>query len=340
MDLHAVRGGPLALHGGEPLGERGLAGVAPALVLQPAGPQPEQPGGVVVGDHLGDHLLHELVLADGLPEGLALPGVADRRVEAGPDETGGPGRHRVTAVLEREHGDPESLALLPEAVLGRDLDAVHREAARVAGQDPPLLLDRVGAEALEAPLHDEGAEAAVVAPLLLLLVGPGEDDEMVGHVGEADPDLLAVQHVPVALADRGRLDAHRVASRVGLGEAIGGYLLPPRLGGEVSLLLLVGAPAPQRHRVEADVDGHDHPQMGVDVFQLLAHEAEAQVVHAGPAPFLRDADAQQVQVGHPLQEAALEAVLPVEVVDPRRHLAACPVADGLPDRLVLLRQLE
>ncbi len=34
------------------------------------------------------------------------------------------------------------------------------------------------------------------------------------------------------------------------------------------------------HAVEADVHGHDHAQVGVDVLQLLGHEAEADVVHA------------------------------------------------------------
>src|SRR5436190_14870530 len=202
VDLHAVGGGPLALHGGEPLGEGGLAGVAPPLVLQPARPKPEQARGVVVRHHLRDHLLHELVLADRNPERLALPGVLDGGVQAGPDEPRGPRGHRVAAVLEGEHGDPEALALPAQEVLRRHLDVREVEAAGVAGQDPPLLLHGVGAEALEAALDDEGAEAAVVALLLLFLVGPGDDQEVVGHVGQADPVLLPVQDVAVALPHR------------------------------------------------------------------------------------------------------------------------------------------
>src|SRR5262245_32497859 len=54
VDLDAVGGGALALDGGEPLGQRGLAVVAAALVLQPAGPQPKQARRVVVRHHLGD----------------------------------------------------------------------------------------------------------------------------------------------------------------------------------------------------------------------------------------------------------------------------------------------
>src|SRR5207245_11371432 len=99
--------------------------------------------------------------------------VAHGRVEAGAAEPGGARRHRAAAVLEREHGHAEALAFRADAVLHGHLDVLHREAAGVAGQDAPLLLDAVGAESLERALHDEGAEARVVAVLLLLLVRPG-----------------------------------------------------------------------------------------------------------------------------------------------------------------------
>ena len=88
------------------------------------------------------------------------------------------------------------------------------------------------------------------------------------------------------------------------------------------------------------MDRHDHAQVGVDVLELLGDEPEAQVVHAGAAVFLGNADPEQLQVGHPLQEATLEAVLAVQVVDLRRHLLRGPVPDHLLDRPVLFRQLE
>src|SRR5262245_29381430 len=242
VDLDAVGGRALALHGGEPLGERGLPRVALPLVLEPARAQPEEPRRVVVGDHLRDHLLHELVLPDGHPERLPALGVGDGGVQAGPDEAGGPRRHRVAAVLEGEHRDLEALPLRPHPVLRGNLDVLEGEAAGVAGEDPPLLLHRVRAEALEGALHDEGGEPAVVALLLLLLVGPRDDEEVVGDVGEADPDLLPVEDVAVALLDRRGLDPHRVGARVGLGEPVGRNLLPLGLGDEVLLLLLLRPP--------------------------------------------------------------------------------------------------
>ena len=82
------------------------------------------------------------------------------------------------------------------------------------------------------------------------------------------------------------------------------------------------------------MDGHDHAQVGVHVLELLGDDAEAHVVHARAAVLLGDADPEQVQVGHALQEAALEAVLAVEVVDLRRDLPRRPVAHRLLDVLV------
>src|SRR4029453_5199481 len=177
-----------------------------------------------------DHLLDELVLGDGHAEGLALLRVAHRGVEAGADQPGGAGRHGIAPALEGEHGDPEPLALLADPVGNGHLDILHVEAARVARQDAPLLLHGVRAEALEAALHDEGAEAAVIPSLLLLLIGPRDHQEVVRDVGEADPRLLTVHDVAIAFARRRRLDAHRVRARVGLGQAVAGDSPPPRLG--------------------------------------------------------------------------------------------------------------
>ena len=121
--------------------------------------QPEQPRRLVVGLHLRDHLLHQLVLADLDAEGLALLRVLRAGVAAGADQAGGAGGHRVAPLIEREHRDLEALARLADEVLRRHLDVVHLEEAGVAGEDAPLLLERAAREALEGALDDEGADA-------------------------------------------------------------------------------------------------------------------------------------------------------------------------------------
>src|SRR5262249_7266178 len=79
VNLDGVASRTLGRDGREPLRQPGLAGVAQTLVLEPARSDPEQPRGLIVGFHLRDHLLHELVLPDLDAEGLALLRVLDAR---------------------------------------------------------------------------------------------------------------------------------------------------------------------------------------------------------------------------------------------------------------------
>ena len=57
---------------------------------------------------------------------------------------------------------------------------------------------------------------------------------------------------------------------------------------------------------------HDDAQRGVDVLELLAGEAQADVVHPGAAILLRDRDTEQSEPGHAAEDAiAIEAMLAV-----------------------------
>jgi hypothetical protein len=88
------------------------------------------------------------------------------------------------------------------------------------------------------------------------------------------------------------------------------------------------------------VHRHDHAQRRVDVFELLACAAEADVIHARAAVFGRHADTQQAQVGHLRQDLRIELVRAIELADLRRHFAPAPLAYGLLEQLVLVRQIE
>ena len=102
VDLDRVERAGDRVVGRVPLRERRLARVPDAVVLQEAGAPDEEPAGLDPGEHLREHLLHELVLADLVAERLALVGVLERGVEAGLREAHvarrrpctGPGRSR------------------------------------------------------------------------------------------------------------------------------------------------------------------------------------------------------------------------------------------------------
>src|SRR5262245_44574671 len=85
MDLHAVAGRSLRSNGREPFRESCLARVAPSDVLQPSRPQPEQARRLIVGLHLRDHFLDELVLRDLDAKRLAVARVLAAGIAAGPN---------------------------------------------------------------------------------------------------------------------------------------------------------------------------------------------------------------------------------------------------------------
>ena len=98
------------------------------------------------------------------------------------------------------------------------------------------------------------------------------------------------------------LDAAHVAAGRRLGEPVAGDLPALRLRDEVALLLILGAPREQRQAVEPGVHRHDHAQRRVHVLELLAGEAEADVVHAGAAVLRRHRDAEQAELRHLRQD--------------------------------------
>src|SRR6185436_14355921 len=319
----------------------GLPGVAAALVLEPARSEPEQPRRLVVRFHVRDHLLHELVLRDLDAERLALLGVAHARVAARPNQARGACRHRVATLIEREHRDLEPFAGTPDHILFGNFNPVHDEIPGVPGEDAPLLFQRAAREAFERALDDERAHPGGVALLLLLQVGPGDHEEVVGDIRQRDPRLLAVQDVPVALLDGRRLDRARVAARARLGQAVARELVALGLRREVSLLLIVRAPGEQCQAVQADVHGHDHAQRRVEVLELLARNPEGHVVHAGSAVLLRHADAEQTQGLQPRHDAlAIEVVRAVVFADVRRDVAGAPLPDRLLEQTVLVGEVE
>ena len=327
MNLDGVARGPFRCHRGEPFREAGFARVPFSRVLEPSGPEPQQPRGLIVGLHLRDHFFHQLMLPDLDAERLALFGVGDARVAARANEPGRSGRHGEASLIEREHGDLEALVRPSDDVLFRHLHIVHLEEAGVTREDAPLLFHRPARKALEAALDDERRQAGRVALLFLLEIGPRDDEEVVRHVGQRDPALLAREHVPVALLDRGRLNRACIAARARFGQAVSGNFRPLRLRHEITAFLILGSPGQERQTIEARVDRHDHPQRRVDVLELFARDPEADVIHARAAVFLRHRNPKQAKLCHAAQDAiAVEMMPAIVLADVRRHLTRRPLA--------------
>ena len=83
------------------------------------------------------------------------------------------------------------------------------------------------------------------------------------------------------------------------------------------------------------MDAHDHAKGGVAALQLLAQDAQADVIHARSAVRLGDGRAQEPEFAHPVEDFTMDLALLVPGSDVRRDLGRHEVAHGLLDEDVL-----
>src|SRR2546428_9661800 len=195
VDLYRVARSLLRRHRGVPLRERSLAGVAHPLVLHPSRAQIQQAADLVVPRHARDHLLDELVLADGPAKGPALPRVTRAAVKTGPDETGRSRRHGIPTLIQRKHRDMEPLTLLTEAVVFGHPHLVHHDRSGVAGTDAQLAVNRRSGDSLHLAGDEERREAAVIPLLLFDRVGPCDYQILIAEVSHLHPGLFPVENI-------------------------------------------------------------------------------------------------------------------------------------------------
>ncbi len=88
------------------------------------------------------------------------------------------------------------------------------------------------------------------------------------------------------------------------------------------------------------MDRHDDAQKSVDCFQLFANQAERNVVKAGAAVLFRNADAQQIQLAHFLQNFGMKLLRFVPLFDEGCDFFLRKLADGLHQGFVVFSQLK
>ena len=122
---------------------------------------------------------------------------------------------------------------------------------------PPL--DAGGLE-----VEDEGGDALVLgAPLDGGRVGAEQEQPPLGQVGGGDPDLLAVDHVVVAVADGGGAQVGQVVAGVRLGEPLAPVVGGVEDRGEPPRLLLLGAPGDDHGADLPEPVGVEHARCAV-----------------------------------------------------------------------------
>src|SRR3954468_9524304 len=314
------------------LGDRGLRGRRPALVLEEPGAPHEHPRRVRLDPHLRDHRLHELEGADRPPELLALLGVGDGGVERALADAHAPRRDGVAAGVERAHRDLEAVAHLAHQRVVAHADAIERERRRVRAVQAHLAVDLLAREALGLRRHEEGGEPAV----LLLRVRLGEDQRHLGVVAERDPHLVA-RDLPAAVdLLRARALVGRVGARVGLRQPEAAERLARAQRREPALLLLLRAPAHDRGAHERGLHGHDRAHRRAAAPDLLDQERIGDVVEARAAVLARDDRAEVALGGDLAHELGVEVVVAVVLSRAWDDLPVREVASRLADQLLLV----
>ena len=280
--LDAVEADLHALLGAEPAGQRDLAGEVLARGSRAAGGLPgQQPHGLQLDRDVGDHEGHRLAVGDRLAERLALVDVGGDVVE---DGLAGADRQRAPREAREAYALAVGLAVgvaeqrvRPDAYVGRGAGARARPRAGPSTGRPRRSRPSV------AGLDEEQGGRAVELR--------GDDEEL--GVGAADDGRLhAVEHEAVTVAQRGGREVERVEEHRRLGDR----RAPrpgPSLAGEgrqVGLLLLLGAPEPERGGDGAGREGRDgEPHVavgerlgdeGAGHRRALLHDAAERLGHA------------------------------------------------------------
>ena len=256
----------------------------------------EEPGAVHGDRHVGQHELDALEGADRLTELLALLRVPHRGVERGLADAHRLGADRGARAVENPKRDLVALAFFSQAILDRHLTVGEMERGGGRAADPELALELADGEAWEGRLHEKGRHAALAAALVDRR--EERDDRRLASVRH--PELDAVQHVAVALANGARGDGVRVRAGARLRERERRRDLARGQTRQKTPLLRLGARRDDRPAagVLDEIDGRGRCARPGD---LLDGEAERQGAHVGPAVRLGDVEPHEPLVAEELQ---------------------------------------
>ncbi len=157
---------------------------------------------------------------------------------------------RDPLVAEGDPGQAPTIVLGPDPVLDRDSDIGQEGLVEVVAAGH--LDDLADLDARGGHVEDEVRDALVLGRGR---VGPGQQDAPLGAVGPGRPDLLAVDHVLVAVPLGSGQKGGQVRAGLGLGEQLAPLLGAIEHAGQPALLLGLGAPGQDGRSGPADGDG-------------------------------------------------------------------------------------
>ena len=157
----------------------------------------EQTTGFAVSNHVSDHGLYLLMLANGLAKGDTFHGVFGRMIDTTLHKAYSAGSNRETAVIESRHGDLEAIAYLAEHIGSWNADFVEKERSSIRSTQAELAMDGLSFKAFGFGVYDKAADAFVAEAL----VDGGKDQCMRCNCAARDPGLAAGKNIVATIFD-------------------------------------------------------------------------------------------------------------------------------------------
>ena len=246
-----------------------------AFLLQPAHLQRQQ---LPLGDfrqHPHQLLLHQLMPGDGLARPLlALLGIIERGLVALHGRAQRAPTDAVARLRQAAERRPQPVGL-GQAVASGNLAVAQRQPAGDGRPQRILVMHVPSLQARRALLYQEAANLSVV------VLGPHQ--RHVGHRPVGDPQLLAVQHVALALLARRGQHPARVRPEAGLGQPEAAQGLTFLQTRQPLLLLLLRAVGEDGIHHQRALHRDEAAQPGVAPLQLLHNQAVLHRRHPGAA---------------------------------------------------------
>jgi hypothetical protein len=305
-----------------------VAGLADRVDVGAAG----LPGAV----HVGQLALHELELADGLAELLALVHEGQHHVHAGGHDAERPAGEHGALVVEAAHQHFGAGALAAEDVLHRHFAVVEEQRVGVGAAHAELVEVLALGKALEALLDDEGGHALRAG----LGVGLGVDDEGVGVAAVGDPHLRAVQHVAVALQVGAQLHRHHVGTGAGLRHRQRADVLAGDQLRQVFRLLRGAAVPADLVHAQVGMGAVGEADRGRGAGDLLHGDDVGEVAHLRAAVLLLGGHAEQAHLAELPPQVGGEQVVAVDLARARQDLVLREIPDGVAQQVDVLAEVE
>src|SRR5215470_8223042 len=229
---------------------RPLVGARPLAVDEPEVAQPEKPLDLTLDVDVGQHIAHFLMLDERHAVALRFLAVAEQTLPhaVSPDAPARAvlqlkvrARHLPPVVLAADEGERRDAHVVEEH---RVLDSAVGTTLAARSHE----LHGLDLDARQIRVDHEPGDVLVAAAVW---VGARDEPDAIGTVVAAHEDLLAVQDVLVAVAERGHAHAGEIRARAGLGEELPGAHRTRVDRRQEGALLLLRSPDQDRRRTEA-----------------------------------------------------------------------------------------